>query len=441
MPSITFFYHGDLIGLHESGWHYIKAPHFWYPRYQLDRRGNQNATYDLTFRVPKALDLVSVGKRRSMKTTDKKAVVSQWIIDKPVNHATFSVGNYKEYKIEDPRIPGVKVLRAGTGLGSSKKMQKDVAADVANSIALYQHVFGPAPFEELAAIEIPYLYGEAFHGLVQLSAITFQFSGQFSETFGFNEYFRAHEVAHQWWGVGVDFKTYHDQWLSEGLATFSGLWYMRVILKDNDLYFGFLDEWRKEILTNRKYLFVDGQESGPVWLGYRTSSSTTEGDYSLIIYRKGAWVMHMLRTMMIDLNTMNEDAFTNMLREFYTVYKDGRASTEDFQRIVEKHMQADMDWFFKQWIYGTDIPEYHFTWSTQPLAEDRYLFKCRIEQSGISGTFRAHIPISLDFGNNKRAGFRVWVEDSVTEQQMMLPQEPQEVTFNYLESVLCSIKK
>jgi glycosidase len=66
-------------------------------------------------------------------------------------------------------------------------------------------------------------------------------------------------------------------------------------------------------------LFSSGQEAGPVWLGYRTQSSETEGDYWLVIYKKGAWVLHMLRNMLIDLNTMNEDAFENMLREFFSV--------------------------------------------------------------------------------------------------------------------------
>ena len=431
--SLTFFYHGGLIGLHELGWHYNRAAHHWYPRYGVD----QQATYNLTYHTPKGLDLVSTGRRDFIKTQDKTTVISQWEITKPFYYATFTVGNYKDYSIQDPRIPKVTVYRAGTGMGSGRQMQKDVAVDIANSVAFYQNVYGPAPFEELAAIEIPYMHGEAFPGLVQLSWVTFQFS----ETQGFNEMFRAHEVAHQWWGIGIDFQTYHDQWLSEGFAEFSGLWYMQLILKDNDLYFQMLDQWREAILTNRKYLFADGQESGPIWLGYRTSSSTTEGDYDLIIYEKGAWVLHMLRAMMIDLNTMNEDMFTNMMRDFYTTYQGSSACTEDFQEIVEKHMQTDMDWFFKQWIYGTDIPEYHFSWNTRPVAGDRHLFGCRIEQSGVPDDFRAHIPISLDFGNQQHARFRVWVEGPVTEHQLMLPEEPKKAVFNYLESVLCSIRK
>ena len=32
-----------------------------------------------------------------------------------------------------------------------------------------------------------------------------------------------HETAHQWWGDLVQWKTYHDQWISEGLADYAAL--------------------------------------------------------------------------------------------------------------------------------------------------------------------------------------------------------------------------
>jgi hypothetical protein len=36
-----------------------------------------------------------------------------------------------------------------------------------------------------------------------------------------------HEMSHQWWGHMVGWKTYHDQWLSEGIADFSSALYLR----------------------------------------------------------------------------------------------------------------------------------------------------------------------------------------------------------------------
>ena len=72
--------------------------------------------------------------------------------------------------------------------------------------------------------------------MVSLSWVTFQNTSDAGD----DELFRAHEVAHQWWGIGVDFESYHDQWLSEGFANFSGLWYMQTVRHDNRKYFDML---------------------------------------------------------------------------------------------------------------------------------------------------------------------------------------------------------
>ena len=105
----------------------------------------------------------------------------------------------------------------------------------------------------------------------------------------------------------------------------------------------------------------NGQEAGPIWLGYRTQSSETGGDYNLIIYKKGAWILHMLRNMMIDLKSMKEDRFIDMMHEFYTSNLGKTPSTRDFQNVVSKYCGEDMGWFFDQWVYSTKVPEYKFS--------------------------------------------------------------------------------
>jgi len=37
--------------------------------------------------------------------------------------------------------------------------------------------------------------------------------------------FIAHETSHQWWGDMVLWRSYRDQWLSEGFAEYSGILY------------------------------------------------------------------------------------------------------------------------------------------------------------------------------------------------------------------------
>ena len=45
------------------------------------------------------------------------------------------------------------------------------------------------------------------------------------------------------------------------------------------------------------------------------------------------------------------------MKDFVQTYYNRNASTEDFKAICDKHFKKDMGWFFRQWVYGTDLPK------------------------------------------------------------------------------------
>ena len=278
--------------------------------------------------------------------------------------------------------------------------------------------------------EIPYFEGVSFPGMIDLSWSTFQNSS----LDGFDEFFRAHEVAHQWWGNGVRPASYRDAWLSEGLAEFSGLWYLQTVRKRNTEYLKFLDTYEMDIRSNRN-------DAGPIWLGYRNASPTAPGGYQVMIYEKGAWVFHMLRTLMLDLQTMKEDRFTTMMQDFYTSYRGQAATTEDFQRVVERHAGIPMDWFFDEWVKGTAIPTYHVAWKTEPAEGGKFRVRFRVTQEDVPPDFQMWVLVSADLGNNRFANFRVGVRGGQTDYvSPLLPAPPTKVIFNELNSVLADVK-
>ena len=181
------------------------------------------------------------------------------------------------------------------------------------------------------------------------------------------EFFRAHETSHQWWGHRVAWKSYHDQWLSEGFAQFSGNLYVQV--RDNQKeYIQRLRDDRQGLLTRDTCEHVY-DSVGPIWMGTRTSSSLSPGAYSVLIYNKGGYALTMLRMMMADSKASDPDArFKAMMQDFCRTYNNQAASTEDFKAIAEKYMTPVMDmennhrldWFFRQYVYGTGIPRYEF---------------------------------------------------------------------------------
>ncbi len=439
LPStIRVVYGGEVITRIENDI-YLESTITWYP----NAGTRTNSTFDLTFHVPEQFTIASVGEKVAESIT-RHIRTSHWVLSAPSHNAGFAVGFYRQTSIRDSRIPPITVLvdvhKQGICLGS--KIEDQVLADIANSYAYFQEWFGPISRKSLMAAEIAYSHGESFPGLIHLGWRTFTDR----DAYGFDELFRAHEVAHQWWPGDDGYATYHDQWLGEGFAEYFGLMYMQHYRQNNDDFFRFLKEYREDLLRARKglseKLFGEDVVPGPIWLGHRNANSATTGDVGVVVYEKGAWVLHMLRMMMIDLNMMKEDRFRAMMRDFSESGRAGGLRTQNFQRIVDKHFSQDMSWFFDQWVYGCEIPKYEVSHRILPQKNGRFKIRFRIRPSGVPSAFHMPFPVLIDYGQKKSSRFRLLATGEPTEVETPeLPLEPKEIVYNYLESVLCDLKE
>jgi peptidase M1-like protein len=463
--SVRFVYHGDLLAFRSfrpplvrlptsrprgppapvvqapgpsSNWYVMRDPNTWFPRLAPARYGElEAADMDLTFHTPSKYRLACIGRLVESRT-DGDVQTTHWVTERPTAEASFNLGDFEESQIRDPRIPPVTVQVNANGhralrvMGASGGLnpEEDVSADVANSLGFFSQMYGPPLPQHFFATEIPSFYGQAFPGLIYLSFGTFQ---TINES-GSEETFRSHEMAHQWWGIGVDAATYRDAWLSEGFAEFSGLWYTQVFLKDNEKFFKQLEDRKRDIRARRG-------DIAPIGLGTRLFGMDHPEDYSLMVYAKGAWVLQMLRNMMIDFHTMKEGAFEAMMQDFYQQYRGRRASTRDFQRVVEQHVDLPMDWFFNEWVNGTAIPTYILSWHAEPTPDHRYLLRVRVRQEDVPSDFVMPVPLSIEFAGGGNATVRVTVRGPVTDAQIQVPSEPARLVLNPVESVLAEVKE
>ena len=411
-----------------DNWAFIKATETWYPRYSFE----QSAAVTLTFHTPKDRKLASIGRLVDSRT-EGNVTTTHWVSELPTNSVSFNIGEFDELEIKDPRIPPVtvhvntdahRIIRRV--FPSFNRPEENVGSDIANSLSFFTQMFGPPLFHHYFATEIPYFHGQAFPGMIHLSWMTYVGGSEEGE----DESFRAHEMAHQWWGIGVEAASYRDVWLSEGFAEFAGLWYMQTILHDNDKYLKKLRESRQESRRERN-------KAVPIGLGVRAAESW-RGHYELTTYQKGAWVLHMLRNMMMDTRTMSEDRFKAMMRDFYETYRGKRASTLDFQHTVEKHFGQPMDWFFNDWVYGTAVPTYTFSWAATRDSTG-FIAQVRVRQDDVPQGFAMYVPILIKFDEGE-AIVRVLVRGATTDATFRLPAQPKTMQLNPLESVLAEVK-
>ncbi len=99
-----------------------------------------------------------------------------------------------------------------------------------------------------------------------------------------------------------------------------------------------------------------------------------------------------------------------MMKDYTAAYGGKFASTADFQKVVERHMvpamnatnDGKMDWFFNQWVYGTEMPRYVSDLKAEPAGEETRIHGT-IRQEGVSKDFRAVVPIYVELGKNETA--------------------------------------
>ncbi|HKY04886.1 MAG TPA: M1 family metallopeptidase [Blastocatellia bacterium] len=148
----------------------------------------------------------------------------------------------------------------------------------------------------------------------------------------------AHELAHQWWGNMVTCRDWTHFWLNEGMATF-----MAAAFKGDR--FG-KDEYLREIaLFRARYERVRdaGKDRSLVFPDW--SNPTTED--RVLVYFKGAYVLHLLR------EEMGDGPFWAAIRSYTRAFWGKSVTTIDFQRAMETSSGKDLSDFFAKWVYLT----------------------------------------------------------------------------------------
>jgi hypothetical protein len=98
-----------------------------------------------------------------------------------------------------------------------------------------------------------------------------------------------------------------------------------------------------------------------------------------------------------------------------------------------------MDWFFQQWVYGTELPHYASDLAVKPDG-NAWRITGTIKQEGVSPTFRVLVPIYVEFdkGEKARVGMvpMVGTSSQSVDVKMELPKKPKRALVNARGEVL-----
>jgi hypothetical protein len=108
-------------------------------------------------------------------------------------------------------------------------------------------------------------------------------------------------------------------------------------------------------------------DAGPVTLGQRLTSSRFPQAFEPVLYGRGTWLIHTLRSMMREASGGQNDAlFFGALKGLLAKAPNGKISTRDLQHAFEEVLppalayegQKSLDWFFDSWVNGASIPQF-----------------------------------------------------------------------------------
>ncbi len=257
------------------------------------------------------------------------------------------------------------------------------AKGVLPMLRLYDSLFVPYPFPSEKYGHAQFTWGGGMEHQTMSFMVNFSYD------------LMAHEVAHQWFGDMVTCGSWNDLWLNEGFATYlTALAYE--FLKSKEEF-----RFQMRIMRNN----ITQNDDGAV-----KPSDTSRVNVLFngrLTYRKGAWLLHMLR------HQVGDSMFFEGCRQFLTggnrAY--GFSTTDEFRQVMEAVSGQDLKWFITQWYEGQGHPELKMNWQQRG---NTVMFSVQQTPSNPTVPFW-RIPIPVEFQNSEgKSERKVFYPDSLS---------------------------
>ena len=297
------------------------------------------ATVDLHITCPTAYTPVSNGSLESLVDNGNGTHTYNWSESYPVVTYLVSIccTNYQKFSDTYTALDSFTTMEVAHYVyPENYTYESQGMSGTMTAMEFFTQTFGEYPFLREKYVTATHPSGSG----MEHQTCTSMPNGDIGREEGMNRR-NVHELCHQWYGDCITMEHYDHLWLNEGFATYSeALFY----------------EWRdgKDAFHN----YVNAWSTSDAYPIVSTSADSFSG---YIVYRKGAWVLHMLRKVIGDVD------FFQSLRDYYADpnYQYGTALSEDFKSSVENTVGGgtDLSWFFDEWLYRAVRPSYSWSWN------------------------------------------------------------------------------
>lgn len=435
----------------------IQSP--WYPQYGFI---GGRATFHWTVRVPRPFLLTGSGRtEREFEDKEKNQNGIEMQCDIPVSIPWVMFGRFQkdrnDYLSEESKRSVVLTVHSFPTMTTSitdhatldlfgltapvtfnLKAPMDKVKGLLNEfqqvLKLYEKIYGPYPYDELHIGQMAPQAGfsQGPPGFIRLTGLAFLSQAEFASYFAhatvpgdFTHGLYAHETAHQWWGNQVGWASDEDEWLSEGFAEHASSIFVQAYQGQARLQ-QTLQRWKQ----NAKI----ADKEGPIVAANMLNGPNAWRSRTFLLYDKAPYVLHMLRVQLDD------QKYAEVMRSTQETYKGRNISTEMLLAEINRVTKQDYTFFFDQWIWGTGIPTFRYTWRAEKQAEGKFLIAVHVSQDDKSNVKKVMMPVHIHFKDKTIPSYQPVVQ-AEQDIKIMSPAEPKDVTLDDDHTLLADIVK
>ena len=278
------------------------------------------ALYQVRIAAPTDQTLVATGVEVDRELLEPGRSVTTFASG-PARDFAFALGPFIN---EMEQVDGVTIN--GWALPEHEDDLGIMVSAAATQLELLTELIGPYPYTELDLVDVPGAFGGIeYPGLVTIG--TLGGSNVIDPT--------VHEVGHQWFYGLIGDDQLEEPWLDEAAATYTQILYHE-------------EASRRGFATGMLTFFRDQLRDYPnsdLPIGLAVDDYSSQRDYAVFVYRKGALFFDALR------GELGDDLFFEFFQTFFDRYRYEIATADDFQSTVEEVCGCELDELFDLWVF------------------------------------------------------------------------------------------
>jgi aminopeptidase N len=320
------------------------------------------ATSEFLVTAPSKYQVVSNGLLMEESVLGNNTKLTHWKQSVPVSCWLFVLG-VAEFAVQQVDQFNGKAIQTWVYPQDREAGFADFAEPTKQVLAFYSDYVGPFAYEKLANVQSTVSGG----GMETSSAIYYAEKLITGKKEVRLRNVVIHEIAHQWFGNAVTESTWDDAWLSEGLTTFFTLLFIEHAFGHDEYIAG---------VKNAKKSVYDYIKKDSLFSIVSNRSAETGDVTSGLTYQKGAWIMHMLRDKIGEVN------FKKGIQAYYKKYFNANATTHDLIAEMEKAANQNLKPFFNQWLNKPDNLKLSWTWDYDEASKQILIHVQQHQSSG-----------------------------------------------------------